>query len=273
VYFIQQTSFFEKPAGRRDLLKKLIKSRPSAELRGEIPWLIGNVKELDDNGLYFRMGKSTQETRQVFDESGFHDEPFSVAPYTHALIDVELEVCAIARNTRLSPHTDSVARNLARILKEKASAMFPRSSIDFEIAAIHDPKEFIEHLRSAYSILSYRVEFSRPNPLDVDEDFVKPMERLLKAATAKKGTTEIKGENLDEDTLESITRSAVATGNEARAKLRMTSDAKKPIVKSTRTNPLLLSAEEELSEDQMADLLDQTRAKYLDIRGREKKSK
>jgi hypothetical protein len=221
---------------------------------------------MDKSGLYFRMGKSTKETLQVFDKGGFHDAPFNVAPYTHVLLDTKLEVCAIAKNSKLSVDVDTVAANLVRVLKAKSSSQFRDSMLDFEISPISDPKDFLYHLKAAYAILSYRVEFSRPNPLDADEDFHKPLQRLLKATRGQKGLTEVKGDALDEGTLERLTRSAVAAGNNAHAKLRMSGDSPVSVRKSTTTNPVILTTEGEPDEAQLAILLNDIRSKYEDVR-------
>ena len=43
-----------------ELLRSAIKSGPSKELRPGVTWRIGNVEELDENGVYFRFGKTTK---------------------------------------------------------------------------------------------------------------------------------------------------------------------------------------------------------------------
>lgn len=76
VYPSKQISLFEKGKKPADTLKDVIESLPSAELRKGMIWHIGNVKKLDDAGLYFRIGRTTTSTIEIYQDGNFLDQEF-----------------------------------------------------------------------------------------------------------------------------------------------------------------------------------------------------
>ena len=218
VFFPAQLPLLERPPSRQEILKQAIESLPSAESRRGRVWHIGNVAPVDRTGLYLRLGRTTTTTVEVFEDGRFRDQTFETAPYTHALIDLDLEVCAIAKKTRLSPTIKGIANQFARLLQESRRAM--EFQITFEISELADPEDFISHLRTAYAISKFTVWFSQPNPFDVNEDFIGPAQRLVRESNSHQGKTELKGDNLNSDVLTDITRSAASTGDDAVAWLK-----------------------------------------------------
>jgi hypothetical protein len=218
VFFPAQLPLLERPPSRQEILKQAIESLPSAESRRGLVWHIGNVAPVDRTGLYLRLGRTTTTTVEVFEDGRFRDQTFETAPYTHALIDLDLEVCAIAKKTRLSPTIKGIANQFARLLQESRRAM--EFQITFEISELADPEDFISHLRTAYAISKFTVWFSQPNPFDVNEDFIGPAQRLVRESNSHQGKTELKGDNLNSDVLTDITRSAASTGDDAVAWLK-----------------------------------------------------
>jgi len=229
-------------------------------------WHIGNVTPIDENGLYFRLGRTSTSTLEIYDEEegGFIDQEFETAPYTHAIVDVELEVCAIAKKTRLSPSTAGIARQFVRLLNESEKVVEFHAL--FEIDDVKDPEDFIGHLKRAYSISKFWVLFSRPNAFDANEHFVKPFQRMVEASKAEKGKAELKGENLNSETLEAVARSAAATGDDAGAWIKATRQARR-VKKQLRGSSVNTSQEDVASERERRTLLDRVRELYRKIRG------
>lgn len=265
VYLPTQIHAFEQEQSRPEILTTAISSVPEADLRRGQTWHIGNVAQIDTNGFYFRLGKTTRATNEVYQGGNFIDEEYETSPYTHAVIDVDYEVCAIAQKTKLSQTTKGIARNLARLLN---SAEIARTQgVTIEIGDIPDPEGFISHLQKAHSISSFWIEFSRQNPMDANEDFVKPMQKLLSASHGEKGRTEFRGNDLNEETLEELTRSAAATSNEASA-LMQTRPRGKKVRRYLSGNPIILQHDDLIDVEKKRELLREVIEKYQSIRRR-----
>lgn len=266
VFPSKQRELFEKDRTRPEMVRETIQSLPSGEFRTGLIWHIGNVTPIDEAGLYFRLGRTSTSTLEIFDEEegGFIDQKFETAPYTHGIVDFELEVCALAKKTRLSPTTAGVARQFVRLLNQSKKATEFQAL--FEIDDVKDPEDFIAHLKSAYSISKFWVLFSRPNAFDANEDFVKPFQRMVEASNGEKGKAELKGQNLDSATLEAVARSAAATGDDAGAWIKPSQHARR-VKKQLRGSSVNTSQEDVADERQRRNLLDRVRELYRRIRG------
>jgi hypothetical protein len=266
VYPSQQRDLFDKDRTRPEMLREAIESLPSGEFRHGLIWHIGNITAIDESGLYFRLGRTSTSTLEIYDESegGFVDQEFETAPYTHAIVDVELEVCAIAKKTRLSPATPGIARQFARLLNESPKATEFQAL--FEIDEVKDPEDFIAHLKGAYSISKFWVLFSRPNAFDAHEHFVKPFQRMVEASNGEKGRAELKGQNLNATTLETVARSAAATGDDAGAWMKPSRQARR-VKKRLKGSSVNTSQEDVADEKQKRTLMDRVRALYRKVRG------
>jgi hypothetical protein len=229
-------------------------------------WHIGNVTNLDQAGLYFRVGRISRSTIEIYneEEGNFLDQEFEMAPYTHALVDVDLELCAIARKTKLSPTTIGIARRFIRLLNNSTKAHELNAS--FEIDELKDPDDFINHLMTAYSISKFWVRFSRPNAFDANEDFVKPFQKMLNESNGEKGKAELQGSNLKSEPLGAVARSAAATGDDAGALIKPSEGARK-VKKQLKGNPVNISEEDVADDIQKRNLLQRIRNLYRQIRG------
>ncbi|HLE87481.1 MAG TPA: hypothetical protein VI727_07430 [Candidatus Brocadiaceae bacterium] len=268
VYPSPQLHLMEKTKSPSEILKETIDTLPYAELRKGMIWHIGNVSPIDENGLYFRVGRTTKSKIEVYQDGNFVDEEFETAPYTHLILDISLEVCAIAGKSKLSPKTTGIANQFIRLLNESNYAHTKK--VTFEIDEINDPEDFVSHLKRAYAISKFWVTFSKPNPFDVNEDFYKPMEKLLKASDGAKGKTELGGSNLKSDSLEDLARTAASTGNEAGAWLQPEQERPK-VKKLLKGNPVGVSQEDVADEGQRKNLLQGVRDLYRKVRGRDGK--
>lgn len=263
-----QLNLHRPERSRSQILLETIRSLPSFELRSGMTWHIGNIMPVDSSGLYFRLGRTTKSTIEIYRDGKFIDEEFETAPYTHVFLDVQLEICAIAKRTRLSPYATGIANQLIRLLNKSRTAEYYHTF--FEISSINDPEDFITHLKTSYAVSKFWVSFTKPNPFDVNSDFISPMQKLLREADAKKGKTEITGENLNPDSLESIARSAAATGDDSGAWVQ--SEPFAPIVtKYLKGSPVIITQEDLVDEEQIREFIERIRSAYQRIRGNDGK--
>jgi hypothetical protein len=206
----------------------------------------------------------SREKLELYDSAShrFVDQDFETAPYTHVVLDVDLEVCGIAKKIRLAPTASNIAQRFARLMN--ASELAHGIGAAFEIDDIKDPEDFISQLANAYSISKFWMIVSRPNAFDA-EDFIKPFQRVLESAKGDKGKAEFKGQNLDSEQLERLARSAAATGDDAVAWMKPTKKAKRA-KKQLRGNPANISQDDVSTPRERKRLLDQLREFYQKIR-------
>ena len=188
------------------------------------------------------------------------------AIHTYVAVDLEYQVCAIAYKSKVAARVKNVADNLAKLLG--TSTVASKGALTFTLSELSDPDEFLQLIRSAIRISSFEMTFSPPNPFDVDEQFHKPMEKLLKETDAEKGRTSIFGKALGQETIEALARSAASTGNTARARIQSQEDTK-PILRSMADNPLIISVMEFVTNEEKNKLILQIRRIYRQLRGSE----
>lgn len=265
IYKPRQINFYEMSKSHSEILKDVIFSLPSAEIRKGIIWNIGNVTTIDEAGIYFRVGRASKLRSGVYQNGNFHDQDFEMAPYTHVVLDIKLEICAIAKQNKLASKTAGIANQLARLLTKSNRAVLFR--VEFEISEINDPEDFITHLRRAFAISRFWLTFSRPNPFDVNSDILKPLQKCLNETDGTKGKLELLGFNLKADSLEDITRSVASTGDEAGA-LLIEEKGQKGVRKSLKHNPVNISEDDLVNNQQIKTLLQRVRDVYYKIRGK-----
>jgi len=263
VYPSKQINMFEEQKSPSEILKDTISRLPFAELRKGVIWHIGNISSIGEDGLYFRVGRTSKSTIAVYQDGNFVDEEFETAPYTHVILDVPLEICAIAKNTKLSPKTTGIANQFIRLLNGSDYARQLKAS--FEIGEINDPEDFITYLHDAFAITKFWITFSMPNAFDVNEDFYKPMEKLLRESAGEKGKTELVGHSLKSDSLEDLARTAASTGNDAAAWLIPEREQAK-VKKTLKGNPVIVSHDNVDDQEQKEALLQRIRNLYKQIR-------
>lgn len=260
----RQTNIFgDNELKRENILQNILKEKPSIELREGHNWHIGNVHRIDDAGGYFAVGRTTKSILAKYDkQSGnFVEEQLETSPYTHVIFDRAIGFLAIAKKTKLALTATGIASKLSKLFR--ASDFIIHNKIDVSLDPISDPYDFIDAVKTAYSIRSFEVTFTKSNPFDADEYFQKPMEKYLDAARGEKGKTAISGRDLDSDTLTRVTQSVAATGNDAKASLKVSQSAHYS-TKRLRGNPAYFPiAEEEFSHEAA---LDEARHTYAKVR-------
>ncbi len=248
-----------------EIICAAIQEKPSKEIRKGNTWHIGNIEQIGETGLFFAFGRVTKSIVEKYDEEAgnFLDEPQRQAPYTYVIFDLENQVCAVAHKSKIAPKVSDIANNLAKLLNETNKAK--GSNLKFVMAEIKDPHEFLEYVRNAWEIKRFDIEFGQPNPMDVEQDFQKPMQKLLGKTGGSKGKTTIQGENLEKDPIEKLAAAAAATGNSASARLKQEKDSKY-VTKKLDGNPATLATNEIATQGEKVTLLSKIITKYQSIR-------
>jgi hypothetical protein len=266
----QEELFAEKEKTSSQTIKEAIQQKRSHETRKNQIWRIGNIEKISDHehesALFFAFGKVTKAKRELYDDKkgDFLQEDHEEGPHTYVFVDLKYQVCAIAKKTQIAQMPRNIAINLSKLLDEAEVSKF--NHIKFAITSINDPEEFILLIRNAELISQFEMSFSPPNPFDANEDFHAPMERLLQATGAGAGMTRIDGDNLDSTVLEELTRSAAATGNEVKAKIKSPGD-QKPISKKLSGNDATIVSGEPLTKEEKSGIINLIRSSYRKIRG------
>jgi len=265
IYPPAQNSLFAREFSPQLVLAETIRQKPASVLRKGHTWHIGNIVSLDLFGVYFALGRTTKSTIELYDAASknFLEREFETAPYTHVICDTSLEVCGIAAKAQLAPSVEGIARQLEKLLNASVNES---EGYRFEISAIHDPEEFIQQIKEAYSVKRFAITFTLPNPFDVNEDFQRPMERLLRDARGEGGKTSLAGNDLNADVLADLARSAAATGNQAEATIKRTESAK-PVRRRLRGGVATVTEEELATDEDRRSVLRDIRDLYDRIRG------
>ncbi len=257
--------FDDTTSSPSEIIRAAIEEKPSKEIRKGNTWHIGNIEQIDNNGLFFAFGRVTKSIVEKFDEESgdFLEEPENQAPYTYVVVDLEYQVCAVAQKSKIAPKVSQIARNLAKLLNETDKVK--NNNLKFVMAEISDPHEFLEYVRAAYAIRRFNISFSPPNPWDVEHDFQKPMEKLLGETGGSKGKTTIQGDNLEKDPIEKLAAAAAATGNTASAQMQQEKD-QKFVTKKIGGNPTTLTTDEFATSEEKKTLLSKIIALYRSVR-------
>lgn len=260
----QGTIWREGVVDRGELLKRAINSNPSARLWGNTIGSIGDVDEIDGNGIYFRFGKVRKTKEPQFEDGHFFDQIFERAPYTHVVLDWKLEVCAIAKQSQVAQKTESIARSLCRLLK--LSNFARENGLEFEISQINDPEDFVSTIKRAHAVKKFIVSFSRPNSFDADEAFEKPIQRLLQELNGKEGEATIQTDgDLDRDGIVSIAQAAAAQGEKVRARLADAPGSQPKMVR-LEGNPISIDHGNLENKEERINLIETIRKFYRKVR-------
>ena len=266
----------DQDLNRREIILNAINEKPSLPSNRRVTWCIGNVREYH-NSVIFALGKITESTRGIYDSDygEFFESLSSEASYTFVIVDLELQICAIAHKSNISPKIEDTAKNLEKMLH--SAEIFAQTWSEPKLSRIDIPSEFLSQIENAVSIYSFEMTFSLPNPFDVDRQFQKPMEELLREAQGKEGKVSIKAPTkggLNFDIIERLTRSAASSGNTMKARVRPMHNSKPTIIKSDHKHLTISVSIEFPSINTNFDwkiVLEKIREAYYKIRNSEKK--
>lgn len=244
----QPSLFEEEEIDRKDLIIRVVEEKQSIELRRGNVWHIGNIKLFDKYKGYFAVGRTTKTINEKYDKykGDFMEELYETSPYTHVFFDAEIGVIAVGKKAKLSPTVESIAQRIEALFNN--SNLIKSRLCTVVVSYIPDPQDFLSSLRSAYAIKSFTLSFTRPNPFDADEYFQKPMEKLLQESDGEKGNATLVGEALKADPLVELSKSAAATGNDAKALIQL-QHGKRPVRKRMKGNPAKFTVAEEFATE------------------------
>jgi hypothetical protein len=258
---------FPPTQSRPEILRQVIESHPNVVLRDRT-WSVANVENVDDDALHFRFGRDGTRSIPVKSESGdFEKEEVSVAPFADVILDVELEVCAIADNWEIGQKPLDRGHLLAAVLSRSELANNMNVSID--ASPIKEPRRFLERIEQAIQILNLWVTTKRPNPFDADELFVRPTAKVVEAIGAENARTMFSGGDMtrNREVVKNIVKSTAANGGDAGARL-LEKEQPKPINASLTSS--LASVKVEADASVVRNVIDSTRDLYDRIRNRSK---
>lgn len=203
------------------IITQSIEAKPTADVGRGSEWHIGNVKELDEGGIAFAMGRTQAVTAQQFDEAthDFTEEETTRAPFTFGVFDPELQVCGVIRKAGVSQNTKEIAGKLETLLNAARFARESNSQIIVE--PIPDPVNFMQAIRSAQAVLRFSFTVSRPNPLDVDRLIQGPAKEFTKKVDGERTRVETEGADLDKEAIQDVTNAVAADGEQAAATIRL----------------------------------------------------
>jgi hypothetical protein len=219
-------TLFNYNVDRIELLKEVIYSRPSAEIRKGYWWHIGNVNNLDNDGAYFALGRTTKSIVEMYDleTRNFVVDEHSESPYTHTYIDFPYQILAIAYKPRIAPYTKTIAKQLEKLLNTREN--LKREDVTCDIAPLNDPRDFITHLNVAEIVQSFTAEVTLPNPFDAHEDFEVPYQNFVRASEGLKGKAVVQGEDLKREVIIEVAQACAAAGNDASARMKDTKQSR-----------------------------------------------
>lgn len=259
----------------QNIIRRIIDSEPHKELpqrkNSRHVWMIGDVLMHGSENTFFKLGKWTDESRTLYERNtkSFIKKTQKEAPHTHVVINFEIQVCAIAANSKLDSKVSSIAKNLEKILNDHPL----REQFIFHLKAINDPAELTTLMRRAHRITKFEMSFSPPNPFDVEEHFHKPTRKLLKTANGRRGKVSIAGDNLNKDVAEDLAHSAASTGDSVKARIQ-SGPGQRPHTKKLGENQITFIAEAPESEEDRENISLSMKTEYARVRhgneGREK---
>lgn len=259
-----QGALFENGVSREEFLVSLIEDKPSEELREGYVWHVGNVLNVGKEGLLFAAGRTTKKSKELYDEEtgDFVQVDDEESPFTYVYFDKKFSILAIEPKSKLSPTVKGIANSLKKLFNQQASVYDYGAKI--EISEIWDPEGFLKQIRGAYSVVGFTVEFSKPNPFDVDADFHKPMEKYIEATGGQKGKATVQGDDLDRISIEKVTRSVASTGNDASVRIRP-EERQRPVTRHLRGDPVSVAFDEG-ERQEPKDLMQRVREAYARVR-------
>lgn len=226
-------------------------------------WGVGNFNYLEEEEVYYlKFGRIRERETPKYNEGEFFEETDTEAPSTLLVFDVNLQVIAVAKNTRLAPHIKSIANAFSKYLNSIEEVQ--GNNVSIEIEPIFDPTDFISIIEGAYQIHKFWVRVKYPNAIDVNQDFILPLEKTLAEVDGQDVKAEFKGDDLKKEPLEEFTRSCASKGNEAGARLT-SEEGTQPQTKKIGQNPVTVDEDDE-SPSFMENLIRKIRSAYNKVR-------
>jgi hypothetical protein len=260
----QRSLFDDEDRTPGDYFKAALEDRPSLQIREPFIWHIGNLEYFSATSGHFAVGRTSKKTVDLYDEKtkNFVEVDHKESPYAHCLFDSQIGILVISKNNTLSQRTEMIAEKIEKLLSLNSGIFL--NEIRVEISPIPDPEGFIRQLSKASLVTRFTASFGGPNPFDADEFFQRPMSVYLASARGEEGSTTIKGESLNNETLVEVSKSTAATGNKASARIKRYKSSK-PETIHLEGDPVKRRID--LEHYSLQNVLEQFLKIYYDIRG------
>jgi hypothetical protein len=260
----QKSLFDDEERTPGDYFKAALEDRPSLQIREPFIWHVGNLEYFSPTSGHFAVGRTSKKTVDLYDEKtkNFVEVDHKESPYAHCLFDSQIGILVISKNNTLSQRTEMIAEKIEKLLSLNSGIFL--NEIRVEISPIPDPEGFIRQLSKASLVTRFTASFGGPNPFDADEFFQRPMSVYLASARGEEGSTTIKGESLNNETLVEVSKSTAATGNKASARIKRYKSSK-PETIHLEGDPVKRRID--LDHYSLQDVLEQFLKIYHDIRG------
>jgi hypothetical protein len=265
---VQSDLFFDKNLERSKILHDAVHEKieiPLSDKRRE--WHIGNVEYINENAsAYLLIGrKAISKIHKIDRRTGnFYKSNIEDTPNTEVIINFNLSVIAIHHNYALSENAYATAKKFCELLS--TTTLISKYKLKLTVGAMSNPDNFLETLHEAYAIKKLTYEFSRPNPFDADALCVKPLELLAKESYASEGVMSLTGERLNFEVIQSISKSAAATGDDVRARYQAKVNTR-PVSISLKQNTASIDVETTSSRYGKENLTNLIVQKWKKIRG------
>jgi len=150
------------PDARPRILGEIFESLPEAQFKVGGTWHIANSERIPDTdtAFYMKVGRTQERVREVFLDSAFRRVTIPEADTSHVFLNISSELLAVSGNPRLGSG-EKIANSFIRLLM--ASPRSVELEAVLKVDAIPDPRDLIQHIRSAYSISKLWIEIPRKN--------------------------------------------------------------------------------------------------------------
>ena len=259
-------TLFDGEIDRVSILSKAVESLPTLQVRRGYLWRLGSVRKIGNSDYYFAIGRTHSQTVGQFDEEAgeFIEQELQESPFTHVVLDTNMQLVAISANYSLEPTIKGLADRLGPLL-ERAQNVSEFGYLTIEIDPVKDPVEFLAYISDAYRIMELTTTFSRPNAWDYSEHFHKPLSATLDFVDGEEGQAKIKGVSLNKKNLKEVVRSGAANGDDISAKL-VANEGEKATRKRLGENHIIFEEEDPKDDEARRKLLSVIRQLYEKVR-------
>jgi hypothetical protein len=217
---LPQADFLRSTRDPVDVISRSFEGKPTADVGRGSEWHIGNIENIESEGIGFAMGRTQAVKSPRFDtvNHDFLEEEAMRAPFTIGVFDKSTQTCGIIRKTGVSQSSSEIAGKLQILLNSAGVAAESNSHI--VVDPIPDPVSFIEAIRDAEAVTRFSFTVTRPNPQDVNRLIQKPAEEFTEAIDGEKARIEVEGDSLNKSVVEDVAKATAAVGETATANIR-----------------------------------------------------
>lgn len=241
-------------------------AHPEAAIGGGSEWHIAGAERFSGNSVAFQIGRVQNVTNPQYDDrlQKFYEAEGERAPYAYGVFDGETQACVIEKKAGISAKASELAPKLEKLLNQPNIAL--DAGYRIVVDELRDPEGFIEQIRRAERVTRFSFVAQFENPHDVFKLIHQPAEKYNEVIGGDKTTVESRGENLDKEVVEEMSRSAASVGDSASATIKDV-DSKIGRTIYLRGTPLLekISVPENISNLKDA-MLSALRAVYYRLR-------